>query len=157
TRESIGREKAGIFRAGRPAIVGDPVPPQTVIDYAESIGAVSKISGRDLGFGRDRQQLGYWRRDPDRSVKRGGSGYPASRGANQSSNASAVITALDSMSDRSPVTVGDIRLGSATVESPGRFQVMPGRPAVIFDVAHNPHAASVSNENSSSMGFHPEA
>lgn len=156
TRELIGREKAGIFRAGRPAIVGDPVPPQTVIDYAQSIGAVLKISGRDFGFGGDRQQWGYWRRDPERLVKRGGLGYPALRGANQLLNASSVITALDAMADRVPVSLGDIRLGLATVELPGRFQVMPGRPAVIFDVAHNPHAAGVLNENLSSMGFYPE-
>ncbi len=89
-------------------------------------------------------------------MKRGGLAYPALRGANQLLNASAVITALDAMSDRVPVTVGDIRLGLATVELPGRFQVMPGRPYVIFDVAHNPHAASVLNENLSSMGFYPE-
>jgi dihydrofolate synthase/folylpolyglutamate synthase len=81
---------------------------------------------------------------------------PHCAGANQLLNASAVITALDAMSDRVPVTVGDIRLGLATVELPGRFQVMPGRPSVIFDVAHNPHAASVLNENLSSMGFYPE-
>ena len=156
TRELIGREKAGIFRAGRPAIVGDPMPPATVIEYAQAIGAVLKVSGRDFGFAGDRQQWGYWRREPERLVKRGGLGYPALRGANQLLNASAVITALDAMSDQVPVSVGDIRLGLATVELPGRFQVMPGRPSVISDVAHNPHAASVLNENLSSMGFYPE-
>ncbi len=156
TRELIGREKAGIFRAGRPAIVGDPMPPASLIEHAQSIGAQLKVSGRDFGFAGDRQQWGYWRREPDRLVKRGGLGYPALRGANQLLNASAVITALDSMSDQVPVSVGDIRLGLATVELPGRFQVMPGRPSVIFDVAHNPHAASVLNENLSNMGFYPE-
>ena len=156
TREAIGREKAGIFRAGRPAIVGDPMPPASLVEYARSIGAELKVSGVDFGFGGDRQQWGYWRREPHRLVKRGGLGYPALRGANQLLNASAVITALDAMSDRVPVSVGDIRLGLATVELPGRFQVMPGRPAVIFDVAHNPHAASVLNENLSNMGFYPE-
>jgi dihydrofolate synthase/folylpolyglutamate synthase len=156
TRELIGREKAGIFRAGRPAIVSDPMPPASVIEHAQSIGAVLKVSGRDFGFAGDRQQWGYWRREPERLVKRGGLGYPALRGANQLLNASAVITALDAMVDQVPVSVGDIRLGLATVELPGRFQVMPGRPSVIFDVAHNPHAASVLNENLSSMGFYPE-
>ena len=46
-RESIGREKAGIFRAGRPAIVGDPRPPQSVIDHANSIGADLWLFARD--------------------------------------------------------------------------------------------------------------
>jgi dihydrofolate synthase / folylpolyglutamate synthase len=156
SRELIGREKAGILRPDRPAIIGDPMPPESLVEYAHSIGARLKVSGRDFGFGGDRQQWGYWRRDPDRLVKRGGLAYPALRGANQLLNASAVITALDAMSDRLPVSLGDIRLGLATVELPGRFQVMPGRPAVIFDVAHNPHAASVLNENLSNMGFFPE-
>ena len=38
-RESIGREKAGIMRTGRPAIVSDPMAPQSVVDHAREIGA----------------------------------------------------------------------------------------------------------------------
>jgi dihydrofolate synthase/folylpolyglutamate synthase len=49
----------------------------------------------------------------------------------------------------------EVRTGLVTVELPGRFQVLPGRPTVILDVAHNPHAASALNQNLGNMGFHP--
>ena len=156
TREAIGREKAGIFRAGRPAIVGDPMPPASLIEYAQQIGAALQISGRDFGFAGDRQQWGFWRYESGQLVKRGGLAYPALRGANQLLNASAVIAALENLRDRLPISMGDLRRGLITVELPGRFQVLPGRPSVVFDVAHNPQAAAVLNENLSNMGFFPE-
>jgi dihydrofolate synthase/folylpolyglutamate synthase len=50
----------------------------------------------------------------------------------------------------------DIRRGLAEVEIPGRFQVLPGRPQVILDVAHNPQAAKVLAQNLAESGFAPE-
>jgi dihydrofolate synthase/folylpolyglutamate synthase len=50
-----------------------------------------------------------------------------------------------------------IRQGLAQVELPARFQVLPGRPAVVLDVAHNPHAAAVLADNLSNMGFYPRS
>jgi dihydrofolate synthase / folylpolyglutamate synthase len=58
-RESIGREKAGILRAGRPAIVSDPQPPRSVIDHAEAIGADLWCQGRDFNYAGDRQQWSW--------------------------------------------------------------------------------------------------
>jgi len=156
TREAIGREKAGIFRAGKPAIVGDPMPPASLVDHAKQIGAKLEISGRDFGFAGDRQQWGFWRYDGGQLVKRGGLAYPALRGANQLLNASAVIAALDTLRDKLPISMGDLRRGLITVELPGRFQVLPGKPAIVLDVAHNTQAAGVLNENLSNMGFFPE-
>ncbi|MFC5770805.1 bifunctional tetrahydrofolate synthase/dihydrofolate synthase [Thauera sinica] len=160
TREAIGYEKAGIFRAGRPAVCGDPQPPASLTAHAEAIGAQLWISGRDFGFGGDRQQWGYWRygEPPARGalVKRAGLAYPSLRGTNQLLNAAAAITALDSLRDRVPVAMQAIRQGLMLVEVPGRFQVLPGRPAVVLDVAHNPQAAGVLAENLGSMGFYPE-
>jgi dihydrofolate synthase / folylpolyglutamate synthase len=160
TRDAIGREKAGIFRAGRPAVCGDPQPPASLTAYAEAIGAELWISGRDFGFGGDRQQWGYWRYAEPRArgalVKRGGLAYPALRGANQLLNAAAVITALETLRSRLPVSMQAIRQGLMLVDVPGRFQVLPGRPAVVLDVAHNPQAAGVLAENLGSMGFFPE-
>lgn len=156
TREAIGREKAGIFRAGRPAIVGDPMPPNSLIEYARQIGAVLQISGRDFGFAGDRRQWEFWRHDAGNLVKRAGLAYPALRGANQLLNASAAIAALESLRDRLPVSMGDLRRGLITVELPGRFQVLAGRPSIVFDVAHNPQAAAVLRENLSNMGYFPE-
>ncbi|MDX9838219.1 MAG: bifunctional tetrahydrofolate synthase/dihydrofolate synthase [Azoarcus sp.] len=160
TREAIGFEKAGIFRAGRPAVFGDPQPPQSLLDHAAAIGTKLWISGRDFGFGGDRQQWGYWRyAAPEASgalTKRGGLAYPSLRGANQLLNAAAVMTALDTLRDRIPVSMQAVREGLMLVEVPGRFQVLAGRPSIVLDVAHNPQAAGVLSENLGSMSFHPE-
>jgi dihydrofolate synthase/folylpolyglutamate synthase len=152
TREKIGFEKAGIFRTGRPAIVGDPAPPASVIAHAQRIGADLQLAGRDFGHRGDRQQWQFW----GRAGKRPALAYPALRGANQLLNASAALAALDVLRNELPVGMNQIRLGLATVELPGRFQVLPGRPSVILDVAHNPHAAAVLSENLANMGFFPE-
>src|SRR3954467_5299640 len=58
-RESIGREKAGILREGRPAIVSDPVPPHSVLQYAQALGADLWLLGRDFNFSGDKQQWGW--------------------------------------------------------------------------------------------------
>ncbi|MDX5364522.1 MAG: bifunctional tetrahydrofolate synthase/dihydrofolate synthase [Pseudazoarcus pumilus] len=161
TREQIGFEKAGIFRAGRPAICGDPQPPASLLLHASVIGAQLWVSGRDFGFAGDRQQWSWWRLEQPGSaqesrVRRGGLGYPALRGANQLLNAAAVLTALDCLRGELPVAMQAVREGFLHVELPGRFQVLPGRPAVVLDVAHNVQAAGVLAENLFSMGFFPQ-
>ncbi len=153
TREAIGFEKAGIFRPGKPAICSDPMPPQSLIVHAEAIGAKLQVSGRDFGFAGDQNQCAFWTAGGSR---RGGLAYPALRGTNQLLNAAAVMAACEAVRDILPVPMQAIRQGFMLVELPGRFQVMPGRPAVVFDVAHNPQAAGVLNENLASMGFFPE-
>jgi dihydrofolate synthase / folylpolyglutamate synthase len=161
TREKIGFEKAGIFRPGCPAVCGDPQSPQSLLDHAAAIGAELWVSGRDFGFDGDRQQWAWWRLERAGEsgagrVRRGGLGYPALRGANQLLNAAAVLTALDCLHDRLPVAMQAVREGFMHVELPGRFQVLPGRPAVVLDVAHNVQAAGVLAENLFGMGFFPE-
>ncbi|MBS0369539.1 MAG: bifunctional tetrahydrofolate synthase/dihydrofolate synthase [Proteobacteria bacterium] len=152
-RETIGFEKAGIFRAGKPAICSDPLPPASLLAHAEAIGARLLVSGRDFGFSGDQQQWAFWLAGGSR---RGGLAYPALRGTNQLLNASAVMAACESVRDILPVPMQAIRQGFMLVDLPGRFQVLPGRPSVILDVAHNPQAAGVLNENLASMGFFPE-
>lgn len=153
TREKIAYEKAGIFRSGRPAICADPAAPQTLIDYAHEIGAQLWLFGRDFRYegqaGSERQQWSY----VGPTQRRSALAYPALRGANQLINTSAALAALEALRDRLPVSAQDIRLGLANVELPGRFQVLPGRPAVVLDVGHNPHAAAVLAQNLGSMGF----
>lgn len=160
TRDAIGFEKAGIFRAGKPAVCGDPQPPAALVEHARALGTELWISGRDFGFGGDRQQWGYWRYTaPPASGalnRRGGLAYPALRGANQLLNASAVLTALELLRERVPVSMQAVRQGLMLVECPGRFQVLPGKPSVVLDVAHNPQAAGVLSENLSNMGYFPE-
>lgn len=152
TREDIGREKAGIFRAGRPAVVADAAPPRSVLDVAKAIGANALLGGRDFGFSADKSQWVYW----GPGGKRPALAYPALRGPIQLVNAAASVAALDTQRARLPVAMQDIRRGLAEVEVPARFQVLPGRPMVILDVGHNPQAARNLAANLSDSGFAPE-
>ncbi len=151
TRESIGLEKAHIYRPGRAAICSDPSPPQSLLDHAERIGADLWRIGQDFNFQGDRQQWAYG----GRSVRRSGLPYPALRGANQLLNASGALAALEALVERLPVSQQAVRHGLLTVELPARFQILPGRPATILDVAHNPHAAAVLAQNLDNMGYFP--
>lgn len=147
-RESIGREKAGIFRAGRPAVIAEPQPPQSVL----SAPGRHLLLGKDFGYVEQHTQWTYW----GPAGRRSGLAVPALRGAMQLRNAAAAMCALDALRERVPLAMQDVRRGLAEVTLPGRFQVLPGRPQVIFDVAHNPQAASVLAENLAASGFAPE-
>ena len=149
TREAIGAEKAGIFRAGRPAVVAEPDPPATVLEAAQRIGAHVLLIGRDFGYAPQGTQWSYW----GPAGKRHGLAYPALRGALQLRNASASLAALDALRERLPVAMHDVRRGLAEVTLPGRFQVLPGRPQIVLDVAHNPEAAAVLAENLATSGY----
>ncbi|HZS80950.1 MAG TPA: bifunctional tetrahydrofolate synthase/dihydrofolate synthase [Herbaspirillum sp.] len=151
TREEIGLEKAGIYRAGKTAICGDPMPPKSLVRYAEAIGADLWLMGRDFNYMGDRLQWAYG----GRAQRRNSLAYPSLRGANQLLNATAALAALEALRDRLPVGAQEVRAGLATVALPGRFQVLPGQPLVILDVAHNPHAAATLAQNLDNMGFHP--
>ncbi|GGI16102.1 bifunctional tetrahydrofolate synthase/dihydrofolate synthase [Oxalicibacterium faecigallinarum] len=151
TREKIGFEKAGIFRTGRTAICGDPVPPASLVEHAEKIGADLWLFNRDFNYAGDKQQWNF----SGRGNRRNALAYPALRGANQLLNASSVLAALEALRLRLPVSAQDVRSGLATVELVGRFQILPGKPLVILDVAHNPHAAATLAQNLDNMGFHP--
>jgi len=154
-RESIGFEKAGIFRAGRPAFCADPNPPQSLVDHATAIGADLRLIGRDFGFERDlenRLQWRWWCRQGDKLTRRS-LAYPGLRGPTQLFNAAVVLAALDAIADRLPVTMQAIRPGLIETEIPGRFQVVPGKPAIVLDVGHNPQAVKVLADNLSTMGF----
>jgi dihydrofolate synthase / folylpolyglutamate synthase len=150
-RESIGREKAGIMRGGKPAIVGDPMPPQSVLDHAAEVGADLWTLGRDFNFSGDKLQWGW----AGRGRRYAGLAYPALRGANQLINASGVLAALESLRERLPVTAQAVRNGLALVELPARFQIVPGQPTLVLDVAHNPHSVAALAANLDAMGFFP--
>ncbi len=150
-REAIGREKAGIVRADRPVVVSDPMPPDSVLKTAQLLGADLWLLGRDFQFSGDKQQWAWTGRDK----RYAGLAYPALRGANQLLNASGALAALAALRDRLPVTAQAIRAGLALVELPGRFQIVPGQPALVLDVAHNPHSVAALAENLDAMGFFP--
>ena len=150
-RESIGYEKAGIMRTGKPVIVSDPVPPQSVVDRAMEVDADLWRVGRDFSTTGDKQQWGW----VGRGRRFSGLAYPALRGANQLLNAAGVLAALTAMHECLPVTAQAIRNGLAFVELPGRFQIVPGQPALVLDVAHNPHSVAALTMNLDAMGYFP--
>jgi len=150
-RHSIGFEKAGIMRTQRPVIVSDPMPPQSVLEHAKSVGADVWQLGVDFNFSGDKLQWAW----AGRGRRYSGLAYPALRGANQLVNASGVLAALEALRERIPVTAQAVRNGLAMVELPGRFQIVPGQPTLVLDVAHNPHAVAALAENLDAMGFYP--
>jgi dihydrofolate synthase / folylpolyglutamate synthase len=150
-REAIGLEKAHIFRAGKPAICADPQPPQSVLQYANTIGADLWLFGRDFNYSGDKLQWAYG----GRVARRHSMSYPALRGTNQLLNASAALAALETLKQALPVTQQAVRQGLSVVDLPGRFHVLPGRPTIVLDVAHNPHAAGHLAANLDQMGFFP--
>jgi dihydrofolate synthase/folylpolyglutamate synthase len=163
-REAIGREKAGIFRADTPAVCGDLDPPQSVRDYAAALDTPLYLRGHDFGYQRMDHQWLFWSRSlsetsdeahPGTLVRRGGLAHPGLRGGNQLANAATVLQVVELLRDILPVAMKDIRQGLLEVELAGRFQVLPGRPTIVLDVAHNPQAARVLSENLGNTGFHP--
>lgn len=148
TREAIGREKAGIFREGRPAVVAEPDPPASVLAAA---GRQLRLQ-RDFGYEASGGQWSYW----GPGGKRSGLAHPALRGAIQLRNAAAALCALGSLAQRLPVAMQDVRRGLAEVRLPGRFQVLPGAPQVILDVAHNVEAARTLARNLLASRYSPE-
>ena len=148
TRESIGREKAGVFRAGRPAVVAEPDPPHSVL----SAPGEKLFLQKDFGYSAEAGQWSYW----GPGGKRSGLAHPALRGAIQLRNGAAALCALGALSERLPIAMQDVRRGLAEVVLPGRFQVLPGRPQVILDVAHNVEAAKTLARNLADSGFATE-
>ncbi len=150
-RESIGREKAGIMRTGKPVVVSDPVPPQSIIDRATEIGADLWLIGRDFNYAGDKQQWGWG----GRAKRFSGMAYPALRGANQLLNASGALAMFEAMREHLPINAQAVRNGLAMVELPGRFQIVPGQPTLVLDVAHNLHAVSALMQNLEQMAYFP--
>jgi dihydrofolate synthase/folylpolyglutamate synthase len=137
SREAIGFEKAGIYRAGKPAICADPAPPISLIKHARSIGAELKCVGQDFSIQHEADHWTY------RGWTTTWSGLPVPKmvGACQLRNAAGALAVLEALHVRLPVSEAFIRQGLAAAQVPGRFQCIARAPDVILDVAHNPEAA----------------
>ncbi|WP_035054139.1 bifunctional tetrahydrofolate synthase/dihydrofolate synthase [Andreprevotia chitinilytica] len=150
-REDIGREKAGIFRTGKPAFCGDAEPPQSLAAVAAEQGTPLEFIGRDFGWQKEAegQQWMFWRGD----TRRHALPLPALRGQYQLGNASVALAMLDALREQLPISLNDIKRGLLEVEWPARCQVLPGRPQTVLDVAHNPHAARALKSALDQMGY----
>lgn len=144
---SIAGEKAGIFRAGRPAVIGQTDAPAALRDRAQQIGAVPMQLGREFAW---TAGSGQW------SWKGGGVEYrarpvPTLRGRHQYDNAAGALAAAQALHDRLPIAPAAIRKGLLRARLPGRFSVVKGPPTWILDVAHNQQAALALGANLSAF------
>ncbi|MCC2656191.1 MAG: bifunctional tetrahydrofolate synthase/dihydrofolate synthase [Panacagrimonas sp.] len=135
-RDSVGREKAHVFRARRPAICADPQPPRSVRAHAREIGAELAVIGED--FSCVRSARGWdWSRG---RVMLRDLPMPGLGGSAQLRNAAGVIAAITALQPRVPVAESAIRAALPRLALPGRFE-RQGR--CVYDVAHNAEAAGV--------------
>ncbi len=139
TREEIGREKAGIFRANQPAVLGSSAMPESVFEAARALGAELRVPGTDYRYvvlggiweweGRDRALTGL--------------PLPALAGRQQVANAASTLAALAELEEKLPISFDQIVAGLKQVHLRGRFEVIAAEPEWILDVAHNADAARV--------------
>lgn len=137
SRESIGFEKAGVYRAGVPAICGDLQPPISVGQVAASVGAHFYQIGQNFGYERVADGWMFWTED----LRLESLPMPVLSGEFQLDNAACVLQALHVLHHRLPVSPGNIGAGLMHVALRGRYQRLQTAPEIIVDVAHNPHAA----------------
>ncbi len=149
TRESIGFEKAGIYRSSLPAICGDANPPASLVAYAHEIHADFMSLNRDFDCHLNEdcwQYIGHKKILYTLPL-------PVLQGRYQLNNAACAITAIESLQSRLPVEIDAIKNAMLLVRLAGRFQTVSkfsatsDTPWVILDVAHNPHAAKALAEN----------
>jgi len=136
-RETIGKEKAGIFRAGRPAICSDPEPPASVSRQAQTLSAHWYALGSEFDWAITARGWNW---------QTSGKVYeelpkPALPGTHQFDNAAGALMVLEALEERFPVKRTAIEQGLTTVLLPGRCQVLSGTIETILDVAHNPASA----------------
>lgn len=146
TREKIAHEKAGIFRPNKTALFGDSDMPAAIASEAQRIGAPLRKLGEQFGYKVSGQQWNFYGEQARHALP-----IPALRGAYQLNNASTVLAALDVVKNQLPVSMEAVRRGLTEVTLAARFQIVPGKPTLILDVAHNPHAARSFAKNLAAM------
>ena len=147
--ETIGLEKAGIFRPHIPCFYGDTNPPYTVIDYAQQINAELNILGRDFNY--TKSEISF-------DVLINSQNYftlplPSLRGNEQLKNATLAIAILDTIKQQFPIGLGTIKTALLQTKLLGRFHLLPGVPQIIIDSAHNPQAVNQMLQNMVKLPF----
>jgi dihydrofolate synthase / folylpolyglutamate synthase len=154
TREAIAFEKLGVARTGKALVFGEANAPENVEGIVHALKPHTYLR-RGVEYAATAASATQWTyASPD--GRKMSLPFPALRGKFQIHNAATALAALYALKEKLPVRAGSIREGLLTVEWPGRFQVLPGRPTVVLDAAHNPHAAAVLDDALSDMGYHPE-
>lgn len=137
TRDDVGREKAGIFREGRPGVCADPDPPEGLVARARALRVPLYTLGDDFSY---QPGAGGWE-----WAGPGGERltlpHPGLRADVQLRNAAAAVMALELLHAALPVSPQHLRQGLLAANAPARLQLVPGDVPVILDVAHNVEAA----------------
>lgn len=132
-RESIAKEKAGIIRAGKPVVCGDPQPPQTLIQAAQKLAAPLYCQQKDFSYSKTQSNWTFCHANT--KIKH----LPIPQFALQ--NAATVLMALQCLATILPVKFSAIRAGLESATLPGRVQLIPGNIRYVLDVAHNPQSS----------------
>ncbi|MDD1618459.1 MAG: bifunctional tetrahydrofolate synthase/dihydrofolate synthase [Methylococcaceae bacterium] len=136
TREAIGQEKAGIFRAKTPAIIGDCDPPESLLQSAIDKDARLYCINKDFGYKKQTTTWDWFAGDRHISQLP----EPGLKGEHQYRNASSVILAVEVLAKSLPVSDMAIRIGLKNIQLLGRFQLIDDKIPVLIDVGHNPEA-----------------
>ncbi|MGB5745162.1 MAG: bifunctional tetrahydrofolate synthase/dihydrofolate synthase [Sedimenticolaceae bacterium] len=137
--EAIGAEKAAIMRPNRPAVFSGRQIPASIRDHARATGTPLAIAGEDYRIVRRPEAWDLI----GEATERHALPLPSMRGAMQLDNAAGALFALDCLSATLPIDQRAVRTGLLAARVPGRFDVRPGTPTWVLDVAHNPQAAAV--------------
>jgi dihydrofolate synthase/folylpolyglutamate synthase len=132
-REAIGREKAGILRAGHPAICSDPNPPLSIENRARELGAHWSCLGQQFSYRSTGDGWCWQGVDSDYE----GLPFPSLAGKHQLDNAAGVLMVLEALAGDYPVTREAIEYGLKNITLPARCQIQAGEVELVFDVAHN--------------------
>ncbi|AHE98643.1 bifunctional tetrahydrofolate synthase/dihydrofolate synthase [Thioalkalivibrio paradoxus] len=136
-RESVGREKAGILRPGRPLVLGETDPPRSVLETARELRAQVYRQGVDFGLDAAAPGCRWTWLGSGRSL---GLGTPAGLAGARQRNVATALAALHTLGLQERLTPEDVQAGIEAVP-PGRLQRIAGRPEWLLDVAHNAQAA----------------
>ena len=143
TLEAIGAEKAGIFRAGRPVVLGSPDMPASVFAAIAALEAPALIAERDFSW---EVLPGSWSyRSARRTLER--LPPPPLAGAIQYRNAATALTAIGALPGAHAITADQVARAFGALHLSGRFQIIAGPVEWILDVSHNEPAARVLASN----------
>ena len=137
-RDSIGREKAGIFRPGRPALIGDLTPPDGLIDVAVAKQVDLIRAGREFQTAVEGENWRFYCDNIDLVLP-----WPALSGVRQLDNAAVAVACLHTLRERLGWRPEALAEGLRSAHLAGRLQVLADDPQLLVDVAHNPQAAGV--------------
>lgn len=137
-RESIGFEKAGIMRRGRPVVCGDPDPPKSVTDHADRLDAPLVRLDRDFSVDAEGDTARYRVGGREFLLPR-----PVLEGDHQLSNAVTALAAVVTLDPDAASNPDALERGIRSVRLKGRFEQVAERPDVWIDVGHNPMGAEV--------------